>query len=233
MKIYHNQNYGVGRVNYKAVIFDLDGTLVNSRMAHVKSWREACENYGLEFNLMKFMSQVGKTSRDIAETLFNIEKEELEKLISLKTRLFVRRYIDYVKIFPDVETTLKKLQKEGLKIGVASSNPRVVIRDVLDKLGILKYVKEFVGDEDVNIGKPDPEILFKILKRLHVYPSEVVYVGDTAYDVLAGRKAGIRTVILVSDKIPQGKILEVYKPDYIITEIKEIQDIILRNRTIH
>jgi len=116
----------------------------------------------------------------------------------------------------------------NLKTAVASSNPRKLIIRVLDLTGLLNYVDVVIGAEDVKRGKPHPYIIEEAVKRLGVKPFEAIYVGDTIYDVEAGKAAGVFTVAVLTGAASREK-LENSRPDMIVENLKYLLEALSRS----
>jgi len=182
----------------KAVIFDLDGTLVNSTPSHISAWLEASRIIGLTNIRRSHVDKLmGRTSYDIARELLQIANKPTSlahKLAKIKDELFIEKYTDQVEVIDNADQVLRTLKSRGLKICVVSSNPRELILKVLKNTGLAKYVDSVVGQDEVIKGKPDPEPILLALRRLSVRPNEAIVVGDSEYDIIAAKRAGVKSI---------------------------------------
>ena len=181
---------------FKNAIFDLDGTLVDTLDAHVLSWREACIRFGIrDVTRDELISLFGRTSPDIARGILNARKitdeEKVMTLADLKDNLFKSKYIVKVRPLPGVHDLLTFLKNNEMRIAVVSSNPRLVILKMLEVSSIRRYVDVIVGQDDVDKGKPSPEPILKALSLLNAKPAESIVIGDSIYDIMAARRAGV------------------------------------------
>ena len=183
-------------INVKNIIFDLDGTLVDTLDAHVLSWREACIRFGIrDVTRDELISLFGRTSPDIARGILKArditDERKVMELANLKDDLFRNKYIVKVRPLPNVHELLTFLKSNGMRIAVVSSNPRLIILRMLEVSSIRRYVDVIVGQDDVNKGKPSPEPILKALSLLNAKPTESIVVGDSVYDIIAARRAGV------------------------------------------
>ncbi len=177
----------------QGLLFDLDGTLVDTTIAHIRAWIEACKIMGIPADEAEVMRLLGRTSLEIAHALLvTHQKEDLApQLASLKDSLFEEKYVSLIKAFPEVESVLLFLKRSSIKVAILSSNPRSLIMRVLSQTGLIGLVDVVVGQDEVRKGKPSPEPVFLALQRLDLAPQQVVMVGDSIYDIIAARRAHV------------------------------------------
>ncbi len=190
----------------KAVIFDVDGTLVDSVDLHARAWQESLARFGKQFDFGRVRYQIGKGGDQLMPVFLSPQEleefgEELEKY---RGELFKREYLPQVKGFPAVRELFRRVQEEGLRIALASS----ARGDELKTYKRLARIEDLVGEEtssdDAEKSKPHPDIFVAALEKLEdVRPSEAVVVGDTPYDAEAAGKAGLQTVGLLSGGFPE------------------------------
>lgn len=211
---------------FRAIVLDMDGTLVDSSEAHLKAWLKAAEILGVHLSEAKIKSEFGKSSYDMAKAFLPWENaEEAIRFAKLKDELFMKSYLDLVKPIPGVREALEGFKVRGICTAVASSNPRKLVSEVLKLTGLLNYVDIVVGSEDVKRGKPYPDMIEEAIKRLNVKPYETIYVGDTIYDVEAGKVAGVFTVAVLTG-VSSREELEKSHPDMIVTDLKCLLEIL-------
>jgi len=182
----------------KAIIFDLDGTLVDSTQSHVLAWLEASRIFGLRnIKADDVMKLMGKTSHDIALSLIRLARsneEMTEKMAKLKDRLFSEKYASSVKPIDCSHDLVLEFKKRKLKICVVSSNPRDIIRKMLNAANLISLVDVIVGQDEVKEGKPSPEPIILALKRLSIKSENAIVIGDSIYDIIAARKANVKAI---------------------------------------
>jgi len=170
------------------LLFDLDGVIVNSADVWLLSLNTALEYFDHKpINLDLFNEKFWGNDVNNTLELLGLPKKAL--VIVNKTYL---KNIDRVKIFSDVELTLKYLKY--FKKGIITNTPKKIAQYLLEKFNILKYFNIIVTSDDVKYGKPNPEIIIKACKLLDVQPKEVVIIGDTISDVEAGKNLECKVI---------------------------------------
>lgn len=209
---------------FSAVIFDFDGTLVDSLDAHLRSWRKAFEELGVELREEEIRKRFGKPSATIlSEVLPPRLHGKIAELTERKQRYFAEQTAS-LKLYSGVEKVLKKLKEKGTPMAVATSISRKGLHDALQALGIEKYFEVTVTVEDVTNSKPDPEMLLKTAEKLGEYPKNCLMVGDSLYDVFAAERAGMSVVVVANNLYQIEQIRE--KGVKIVENITEILDLL-------
>jgi len=181
-----------------AVIFDVDGVLVDSYEAHFKSWLQMFAEHGVSFTEEEFRSTFGRTSHDIIANLYGGEltAEEIDSWDERKEGL----YRDILREeFPAMEGAaelIDALHKAGFKLAVGSSGPPENIELTLECLGRADKFGATVTRVDVTRGKPDPQVFLIAGERLGAPPEECVVVEDAPAGVEAANRAGMASVAL-------------------------------------
>ncbi|HEX8723259.1 MAG TPA: HAD family hydrolase [Pyrinomonadaceae bacterium] len=185
----------------RAVIFDVDGTLVDSNDLHVEAWREAFRRYGKELGFDEVHRQMGKGGDQLMPVFCSEEEldefgEELERH---RVELFAGRYLPRVRPFPRVRELFERLKADGLQIALASSAKEEELEQHKKTMRVGDLLEAATSADDAERSKPHPDIFEAALAGLDgVRPEEAVVVGDTPYDAEAAAKAGMRTVGLLS-----------------------------------
>ena len=219
------------RSGFKAVVLDMDGTLVDSSEAHLEAWIKAAETLGVEVSEAKIRSEFGKSSLDMAKAFLPRDRVfDAARFARLKDEVFMRRCLSLVKPITGVSEALRGFKAMGLKMAVASSNPRVLVAEVLSRVRLIGYIDILVGSEDVERGKPHPDMVEEAVRRLGVRPCETLYVGDTVYDVEAGKAAGVFTVAVLTGAASRGE-LEAAHPDMVVENLNSLLGFIRGRRS--
>ncbi len=192
-------------MKYRAAIFDIDGTLLDSVDLHAESWREVFERHGRVVALDKIRLQIGKGSDTLLPMFFS--KEEIaefgKEMESERSKLFQEKMLPSVRPFPGVRPLFERLRADGLQIALASSAKREELENYLKILGIEDLVEVKTSSDDAAQSKPHPDIFAAALGRLErVSAQEVVAIGDTAYDIEAAGKIDIATVAMLCGGYP-------------------------------
>lgn len=176
----------------KGIIFDLDGVLIDSFSAWHKLLNFALKNYGKktlsEKEFEKFWGQ--GMEKDIEILLPEITLKELQKFYEEN----FERFAKYIKTFKETNIVLKKLKEKNLEIAIASNSAPKILSFCIKKAKIGKYIDCYLGASDSIKGKPEPDILLKILEFLNLKKDEVFFVGDSPFDIEAGKRANVKTV---------------------------------------
>lgn len=177
----------------QAVMFDLDGTLLDSVDLHAIAWHEAFVKFGHEVSFERARSQIGKGG-DKLIPFFLSKSEQADHGKALETwreNHFKERYLPLVRPFAAVPDLLKRVRHRGLKVAVASSAKQDQLEHYLEIAGISRLLEAATASGDVDESKPAPDIFEAVLKKLNVKGPDAAAVGDTPYDAEAARKAGI------------------------------------------
>ena len=189
------------RIVIKAVIFDVDGTLVDSNLQHVEAWREAFAHYGKELTAEEVHEQIGKGGDQLMPVF--LSRHEIERfgadLERLRLEIFTRDYLPNAEPFPKVRALFERLRGDGVQIALASSAKETEVEHHQKKLGIEDLVDVATSKDDADHSKPCPDIFEVALARLDgVEAVDAIVVGDTPYDAQAAAGAGMKTIGLLS-----------------------------------
>ena len=185
----------------KAIIFDIDGVLLNSNPAHYKSWVIAGREDGVEFSPELFQETFGQTSRSIIREHWNrpMTEEEVRVIDERKETLYRECVSELVKPIPGAFELLKLLNERGYPLGIGSSGPGINVDYVLDYFDLWRYVGAVVSGTDVVNGKPSPDIFLKVAEKLGIVPERCLIIDDSRSGILAGVAAGMKTVGFFSE----------------------------------
>ena len=180
-----------------AVIFDVDGTLVDSVDLHAQAWQEAFAHFGHEVAFADVRAQIGKGGDQLMPVF--LSQEELDRrgdeIEAHRSDLFKKRYLSQVRAFPAVRQLLKRILVNGQQIALASSAKADELATYKKIAGIADLVDEETSSDDAERSKPHPDIFEVTLSRLGgIDPIEAIVVGDSAYDAEAAGKADLRTI---------------------------------------
>jgi HAD superfamily hydrolase (TIGR01509 family) len=183
-----------------AVIFDVDGTLVDSVDAHAQAWVETLAEFGFACNFAAVREQIGKGGDQLLKVFLSAAeiREKGREIEEARQRHFAGRYLRGIKGFPKVRELFLRLLADGRRVVLASSAAGRELEAYKLKAAITDLVESETSKDDVEKSKPHPDIFTAALAKLPgVAPSEAVIVGDSPWDAIAGRKAGMRTIGLL------------------------------------
>ncbi len=188
----------------KAILFDLDGTLVDSNDLHVLAWEEAFAGVGARFERNVIHDQIGKgTDMLVPSLLPDLGDDAVEALGKAHGDIFKTKYLDEVRPFPEARDLLAHVYASGRKVVLASSASKGDIDHYLELLDAHDLVTATTTSEDVERTKPAPDIFATALDKLDGFEAdEVIVLGDTPYDMQAANKCGIAAVALRSGGFP-------------------------------
>jgi phosphoglycolate phosphatase len=216
----------------KLIIFDLDGTLVDSSIDISNAINYAIEPYGVKpITIQETISLVGEGITRLMEKIVERSKktEDRSQTKEIDKDILVERFlehysihlIDNTTVYPNVKETLEQLN--GYKKAVISNKREVLSVRILDNLGLLKYFDLVVGSDTTSERKPSPIPIFHVLSRLNIKPEETVIVGDSNFDIEAGRAAGIKTIAVTYGYRPVELLKDA---DYMIDKMSELVNIL-------
>ena len=184
----------------KAILFDIDGTLVDSNDFHVLAWEEAFRGVGAAFDRQVIHDQIGKGTDMLVPTLLpGLDGDAEEALGEAHGSAFKARYLAGVKPFADARALLARAHDAGQRVVFASSASQEELDHYIDLLDARDLVAATTTSEDVENTKPAPDIFAVALKKLApIAPDEAIVVGDTPYDIEAAGKCGIAAVAVRS-----------------------------------
>ncbi len=195
----------------KAVIFDVDGTLVDSVDLHAKAWQDAFSEFNHDFGFAEIREQIGKGGDQLLPVFISESEieENGERIRKRQGELLKARYLDKVTAFPEVRALFQRILADGKKIALASSAKD----DELEKYKVMARIDDLIqaetSSEDADKSKPHPDIFAAAIKRLgEIAPSDILVVGDTPYDAEAAGRAGMRTIGVLCGGFPEQGLRE-------------------------
>lgn len=208
------------RDRLKAVIFDMDGVIIDSEPLHIKIERELLEEFGGKITDEEHDEFIGTTDYHMWSTLkdrFNLEPS-VDEMIKIKKRRFVKN-IDKVELVEGFYDLMLELYNENYLLALASSNNRKTVDLILDMFDLDKYIKYSISGEEVEKGKPNPEIFLKVAKKLDVSPQDCLVIEDAFAGVAAAKAAGMKCI---GFKNPNSGNQDLSKADIVIEDFKQI-----------
>jgi len=204
-----------------AVIFDMDGVIIDNTKYHALAWQQACKKFGKTLTLEQVKNNVlGRFNREVfAELLgYKPSKSEARRLALQKEAYYRKIYAHAIKPLAGVRKFLDELKSANIKVAIATAAPPVNVKWVMARTKLKKYFKIIVDDTGVKKGKPAPDIFLKVAKKLKVSPKNCVVFEDGMLGIKAGLAAKMKVVGVATSHKPQ----EIKHTDLVIKDFREI-----------
>jgi HAD superfamily hydrolase (TIGR01509 family) len=189
----------------KAIIFDIDGTLVDSVDLHARAWQETFSHFGHEVAFEDVRSQIGKGGDQLMPVF--LSKEEIEQrggeIEDFRSALFKKKYLPQVHGFPATRELLQRIKRNGQEIALASSAKGDELATYKKIARIDDLIDKETSSDDADRSKPHPDIFEAALDRLDLNAGEAIVVGDSPYDAQAAGKIGLRTIGVLCGGFPE------------------------------
>jgi HAD superfamily hydrolase (TIGR01549 family) len=185
----------------EAVIFDIDGTIVDSVDLHAKAWQRTFSKFGKNILLEAIRSQIGKGADQLLPVYFSSQELEQfgEAMELYRGELFKKEYLPKVKGFPKVRELFERIKQDKIQIALASSAKKDELKKYKEIAQIDDLIESETSSDNVERSKPCPDIFDAALQQLgNVAPGKVIVVGDTPYDAEAATKVNVNSIGLLS-----------------------------------
>lgn len=182
----------------RAVILDVDGTLVDSNDLHAQAWVDAFCEAGHEVTFETVRPLIGKGGDKLLAEVLDVEESSAhgEALSRRRDEIFQELYLPQVKAFPRTRELVERICQAGYRVAVASSSKREQLDALLMRAGVADLVQTSTSSSDAERSKPDPDIVAAAQEKLGLPASALCMLGDTPYDVKAAQRLGIATIAL-------------------------------------
>lgn len=209
-----------------AVVFDIDGTLVDSVELHARCWSRAFEKYGKHIPVDVMRWQIGKGGDKIVPAFLTPEENARfgDELDDYRSKLWLRSYIQRVVPLPAAKELVERVVREGKKVAMASSAKGEELEKYLKIVGIEKLVDTATSSDDADQSKPNPDIFQAALQKAGVSADRAVVLGDTPYDAIAATRAGIASIGVLTG----GWAADDLRAAGCIAVYHDVQDLLLR-----
>ena len=203
----------------KNILFDLDGTLLDTNELIIQSFQHTYQKH-----LGKYVDkeEIIKSFGEILKVTLDREcGEASEEAIETYRGFQVGNFEKLIAIHIGVKEVVKELHSKGYKLGVVTSRLNDSAIRGLKHFGLMDYFQSIIGADDTHLHKPDPTPAFMALKELGGKPEETLLVGDSPFDILCGKNAGITSVAVGWSALPMDMLLK-YEPDYVVDSMEEL-----------
>jgi pyrophosphatase PpaX len=206
------------------VLFDLDGTLLDTNELIIQSFLHAVQVHGLAPILREDI--IGQMGKPLIEQISLFSKRtEVDDIVGSYREFNLRKHDEMVLIFPKVKETLAALHAQGIKLGVVTSKVRLTVGRGLELFDLIPYLSAIITSDDVSQPKPHPESVLLALSRLDSEPENTLMVGDSQYDLLAAQGANVRSAG-VAWSLQGEAVLRQFNPNYILQDMEDLLEIV-------
>jgi len=205
----------------KAVIFDLDGTLIDNNFFHLKSWRQYIKNIDRKISDEEYKKNInGRTNKDAIEYIYGrkMSDEEILKYTLEKEEIYRELYKPYIKPVSGLMELLQHFYKKRIPMVIATSRIKVNIDFMFTHLPLKKYFKEIVNSTHIINGKPDPEIYLKTASLVGIPEKNCLVFEDASVGVNAAKSAGMKVIAITTTQF----LKELASADIIIDDYNSL-----------
>jgi HAD superfamily hydrolase (TIGR01509 family) len=180
----------------KSILFDIDGTLVDSNDAHARAWVEAfaSENIHVEFGTVRRAIGMGGDKLMPAVASITEDSPIGRRVAQMRQEIFKKKYLPQLRPFPGARELVAAIKQRGLDGVAASSAKQKELTALLEIAGVADLLDAATSSDDAEESKPDPDIVHAALDRAKAPPGAAVMIGDTPYDIEAAARAGVATI---------------------------------------
>ena len=205
----------------RGLIFDLDGTLIDSNEIHAKAWQLAFVQFGKNLPIGEIREHMGKGGDLLVPDLLNGREMQRfgKELTDYRRDLFRKDFIDQIRPFPGIHSCFTRLRDLGIKLVLASSSDKKEVKHFIDLLGIKDLIEAATSKEDAEFSKPSPEIFEAAVKEISLPLINLMTVGDTPYDILASHRASLPIAAVLSGGFDRH-ILQ--KAEFLFADVEEL-----------
>jgi HAD superfamily hydrolase (TIGR01549 family) len=191
-----------------AVLFDIDGTLVDSNFLHVEAWGRAFFESGLFVAAWRIQRAIGADSSKLLDLLIGDESSAVkESAKKLNTDIYAT-FMHRLRAFPDARELVQELAAAGERVVLATSAPSEELESLLRTLDLDESIHAVTSAEDVDTAKPEPDIIHVALEKGGVTAAHAVMIGDSSWDMIAAKRAGVASIGLLSGGTGREDLLD-------------------------
>ena len=180
----------------KAVLFDVDGTLVDSNDAHAAAWVKAFTEHGVTVDPAHVRRCIGMGGDKLMPEVSGLSEDSLQGVAIAERRgeIFMTEFVPTLRPFKDADDLVAAVKASGLTAVAASSAKEDELKALLELSDTTSLMDDTTSSDDAEESKPAPDIIDAALRRANASPGEAVMIGDTPYDIEAARRAGVKTI---------------------------------------
>ncbi len=214
-------------MKYKTLLFDLDGTILNTNDLIINSFLYTLEQfYPGKYTEEKLIPHMGKPLRE--QMVIFGDEANADKMVEIYREHNIRTHDEYVKEFPYVKEVLTTLKEEGYTLGVVTTKMRNTVTMGLRRFDLESLMSTVVTYEDTEFHKPAPEPVLLAMEQLGAEKETTLMVGDSQYDIQAAKNAGV-TSVGVAWSMKGADFLNQFNPDYMLENMRDLLKIVREN----
>ncbi|MNK71258.1 Pyrophosphatase PpaX [compost metagenome] len=209
----------------ETVLFDLDGTIVNTNELIITSFLHVMDKHYPEppFTREQIIPHMGLTLEQQLRQFTG--REDVAELVTDYRAYNMLHHDALVREFPNVHKIISRLHEKGITLGVVTTKMRPSTILALETFDLMKFMKEIVTLNDVENPKPHPEPVLTAIQRLNADPKTTLMVGDSPADLQSARAAGVRSAA-VAWSLKGAEVLKKYDPDYILNDMTDLYGVL-------
>ncbi len=208
----------------ETVLFDLDGTLIDTNELIIASFTHTIEKYAdRPYTREEIIDFIGPP---LIDSFQKVNPDLVEEMMATYREHNYAHHEQYVEAYPTVVETINELKQAGLKLGIVTTKLSDTAKLGLKITGMDQLFDVLIGLDDVENAKPHPEPILKAMNLLHANPMTTLMVGDNYHDIEAGHNAGVKTAGGVAWSLKGRKVLEKHDPDYMLEEMRDLLAIV-------
>ncbi len=203
----------------RTILFDLDGTLIDTNELIIASFTHTIEQYGNRpYSREEILDFIGPPLKD---SMDKIDPDRADELMHTYRKHNIENHDAYVKAYEGVVDTIKSLKEAGFKLGIVTTKMRTTVTMGLELTGLDGLFDTIITLDDVTNAKPHPEPIVKALEELNSAASEALMVGDNIHDIEGGKNAGTRTAG-VAWTVKGREVLDQLHPDFMLDHMSDL-----------
>ncbi|GAA0472464.1 pyrophosphatase PpaX [Alkalibacillus silvisoli] len=207
----------------KTLLFDLDGTLIDSNELIVASFQHTFKKHiGKDYTKEDILPFIGPPLKD---TMNEINSEQAEQMMATYRDHNLTNHDAYIELYDGVYETIKSLHEQGYQMAIVTTKIEETARKGLELTGLDKFFDVVIGLDHVSHAKPDAEPVLKGMKALNGEPETTLMVGDNSHDIHSGQNAGTKTAG-VGWSAKGREFMESLNPDYVLNHMSDLFDIV-------
>lgn len=209
-------------MDIRTILFDLDGTLIDTNELIIQSFKYTFDQYNIPYTRDQLSTYNGPP---LWKTFNEINPERAEEMIRTYREHNLSNHNKYVNLFPNVIPTLESLAADEYNLAIVTTKMKDSALYGIEEMGLMPYFETIITLDDVVHAKPHPEPVFTALDHLAAEPETAVMIGDNHHDIVAGQKAGTLTAgVAWSRKGPE--YLQTYEPTYMLEDMNDLLSIL-------